>query len=155
MKAHHAFLTWPVLFGGTLFLAYYVFAQWRLHGEGQKVSVQKTFLLVSTGLVSIYTWGFNTWGEAFFIMNVFHAVQYFGIVWATEKDNIMHVSRLEGRRFAAPTALALLIGTGAAYGYFVEAVDPDIHHLWSLVLLVSIMHFWYDGFIWSVRKAQV
>ncbi len=57
---------------------------------------------MSTGLVSIYTWGFNTWGEAFFIMNVFHAVQYFGIV-----------------------------------------------------LVMSIMHFWYDGFIWSVQKKQV
>lgn len=25
----------------------------------------------------------------------------------------------------------------------------------AIVLVVSIMHFWYDGFIWSVRKGQV
>lgn len=102
MNAHQAYLSWPILCGGTLFIVYYALAQWRLHQAGQKISVQKTFLLVSTGLVSIYTWGFNTWGEAFFIMNVFHAVQYFGIV-----------------------------------------------------LVMSIMHFWYDGFIWSVQKKQV
>lgn len=155
MKAHQGYLTWPILLGGTLFLVYYVVAQWRFHQAGQKISVQKTFLLVSTGLVSIYTWGFNTWGEAFFIMNVFHAVQYFGIVWATERKNIIRASRLEGRRFAAPAALFLLVASGAAYGYFVEAVDADINHLWSIVLLVSIMHFWYDGFIWSVQKKQV
>jgi hypothetical protein len=155
MKAHQAYLTWPILIGGTIFLGFYAVAQWRFHEAGQKVSVQKTFLLVSTGLVSIYTWGFNTWGEAFFIMNVFHAVQYFGLVWVTERKSMMRTFRLEGRAFATPVALALLIGTGAAYGYFVEAVDADINTLWSLVLVVSIMHFWYDGFIWSVQRKQV
>ena len=153
--SHQVSLSWPILVGGTLFLGYYALAQWRLHQAGQKVSVQKTFLLVSTGLVSIYTWGFNSWGEAFFIMNVFHAVQYFGIVWATEKKNIVRTFRLSGRRFASAAALLLLIGSGTAYGYFVEAVDADINHLWALVLVMSIMHFWYDGFIWSVRKKQV
>jgi len=155
MKAHQAFLTWPILIGGALFLVYYVVAQWNLHQAGQRVSAQKVFLLVTTGLVSIYAWGFNTWGEAFFIMNVFHAVQYFGIVWATEKRTIMRRFGLRGRRFGAPLAVLALVGTGTAYGYFVEAVDPDINSLWSLVLVVSIMHFWYDGFIWSVRKKQV
>jgi hypothetical protein len=62
---------------------------------------------------------------------------------------------LEGRRFGALLAVLVLVGTGTAYGYFVEAVDPDINSLWSFVLVVSIMHFWYDGFIWSVRKKQV
>ena len=155
MHANHAYVAWPVLAGGTLFLGYYVFAQWRMHQAGRKISAQKTFLLVITGLVSIYTWGFNTWGEAFFIMNVFHAIQYFGIVWATEKRNMIRLVRLEGRRFAAPAALLLLVCTSAAYGYFVEAVDPDINQLWALVLVMSTMHFWYDGFIWSVRKKQV
>jgi hypothetical protein len=155
MKAHQAYLTWPILAGGTLFLAYYVFAQWKLHKAGYRVSVQKVFLLVSTGLVSIYTWGFNTWGEAFFIMNVFHAVQYFGIVWAMEKKSIIQVFRLSGRRFAKPIAVFLLLATGAAYGYFVQAADADVDHLWAITLVVSLMHFWYDGFIWSVRKSQV
>ena len=25
----------------------------------------------------------------------------------------------------------------------------------NMVVVISIMHFWYDGFIWSVRKKQV
>ncbi|MGB8331868.1 MAG: hypothetical protein WCE62_17205 [Polyangiales bacterium] len=155
MAAHRPYLSWPILVGGTLFLAYYGLSQWRMHQAGRQVSVQKTYLLVSTGLVSIYTWGFNTWGEAFFIMNVFHAVQYFGLVWATEKSNIVRICRLDGRRFAIPIALGVLVGTGIVYGYFVEAVNPDVNQLWSLVLVMSIMHFWYDGFIWSVQKKQV
>ena len=33
------------------------------------------------GAVSLYAWGFNSFGEAFFVMNFFHALQYFAIVW--------------------------------------------------------------------------
>jgi hypothetical protein len=25
----------------------------------------------------------------------------------------------------------------------------------SLATVITLMHFWYDGFIWSVRKHQV
>ncbi len=25
----------------------------------------------------------------------------------------------------------------------------------AIMLVVSLVHFWYDGFIWSVRKSQV
>jgi hypothetical protein len=34
-------------------------------------------------------------------------------------------------------------------------MDPSVHWLGAITLIVSIMHFWYDGFIWSVRKQQV
>ena len=27
--------------------------------------------------------------------------------------------------------------------------------LFAAILLVSILHFWYDGFIWSVRRRQI
>lgn len=155
MKANHAYIAWPVLIGGTLFTIYYVFAQWRLHQQGHQVSIQKVFLLASTGFVSIYTWGFNSWGEAFLIMNVFHAVQYYGIVWAMEKKNIVNVLRLKGMPFEKTIALAFVLVFTFSYGWFVAAVKVEFHALWSITLVVSIMHFWYDGFIWSVRKHQV
>ena len=34
--------------------------------------------------------------------------------------------------------------------HFKSATDADY-----LTIVVSLMHFWYDGFIWSVRKKQV
>lgn len=94
-------LTWGVLGAGTAFLCYYLYAHWKLARAGHRVSPLKIWLLVSTGLCSIYTWGFNSWGEAFFIMNVFHAVQYLALVWASEGDRLRARLRLSSRKLAA------------------------------------------------------
>jgi hypothetical protein len=155
MEGHQRYFTWGVIAAGTIFLAYYVFSHWRMHKRGYEISWLKLYLFASTGACSIYTWGFNTWGEAFFIMNFFHAMQYFGIMWATEKHHMMQVFRVDGWRLGKPIAFTLFIGSGVAYGVFVQAVDTDIHFLWAITLVVSVMHFWYDGFIWSVQKRQV
>ena len=52
-------------------------------------------------------------------------------------------------------ALSLFLGTVLAYGVGAELLDPDLESLWAFTLVVSLMHFWYDGFVWSVRKSQV
>jgi hypothetical protein len=155
MEGHHGQLAWAVVCGGLLFLTYYVYAYWRLARRGYTVSFQKVFLLVTTGLCSIYSWGFNSWGEAFFIMNVFHAMQYFAIVWAFENKQLRALFRLDRVGWGAAPTLLLFLSISAAYGLFVQALDTSITVLWALTLVVSLMHFWYDGFIWSVKKKQV
>jgi len=156
MQNHQRYFAWSVIAGGSVFVGYYVLAQWRLYRAGHPISALRVYLYASTGFVSLWAWGFNPWGEAFFIMNAFHAVQYFGIVWAQEKRNMMRifgVSRVPW--LGKPIALFLFAGLGLGYGYFAESVDTNIRPLWALTLVVSIMHFWYDGFIWSVRRKQV
>ncbi|PRP90453.1 hypothetical protein ENSA5_64670 [Enhygromyxa salina] len=155
MDGNHAYFTWAMIGGGSGFLAYYLYAQIQLHREGHKVSWQKVFLYVTTGATSLYTWGFNSFGEAFFIMNFFHALQYFGIVWATENKNMQKHLRLDGQAIGKPLTLMLFVGLALLYGTWVQFMDPRVHHWWALTLLVSLMHFWYDGFVWSVRKKQV
>jgi hypothetical protein len=154
MEGHQRTFTWAVLGGGTLFVAGYVLASWRLQRRGHRISPQKVWLLSSTGLVSIYTWGFNSWGEAFFIMNLFHALQYFGIVWASERGNLARLFGLGGPGRAGLALVPFLV-LAFAYGFAAETVDAGVTWFWALTLVVSIMHFWYDGFIWSVRKQQV
>ena len=148
-------LAWIVVIGGCAFLAYYLFAQWRLSRAGHRPSPLKVWLLVSTGLCSILTWGFNSWGEAFFIMNLFHAVQYLALVWASEHRNLMRRMRLERRRHGKPIALAVFLGAVLSYGCAVELLDPELTTLWALTMVVSLMHFYYDAFIWSVRRGQI
>ncbi len=63
--------------------------------------------------------------------------------------------RLQGSRLAQPMTLALFVGLTAAYGFGVQVMDTSLTALWALTLVVSVMHFWYDGFIWSVRRQQV
>ena len=155
VESNRRYLTWGVLVLGIPFLIYYVYSYWRLIRQGYQVPFQKVCLLASTGLCSIYTWGFNSFGEAFFIMNLFHAWQYFALVWITENKNMLKVFRLEGIRLGKLILFVLFIGIAFGFGWWSEVTLPDNQMLMSLFMTVSIMHFWYDGFIWSVRRKQV
>jgi hypothetical protein len=143
-------MTWAVLATGAAFVVLYVMLYWRLAQRGYRPSWIKVWLLGSTTLVSIYTWGFNSWGQAFLIMNLFHGVQYLALVWAMEGKRIAARVRLAKR-----PALAVYLGSVAAYGVAVQALDPGVTTLWAITIVVSLMHFWYDAFVWSVRRAQV
>jgi hypothetical protein len=126
---------------GTLVVIVYVVTYWRLARRGQwRPPWLKIWLVASTGFVSIYTWAFNSWGEAFLIMNLFHGVQYLALVWVTE-----------GRR----AGLVPFVGGCFAYGLGVQALDADLTALWAITIVVSLMHFWYDAFVWSVRRSQI
>ena len=88
-------------------------------------------------------------------MNFFHALQYFAIVWWSEKKNIQSLFGLSKISWGKPLAFALFIGVALAYGLWAETGDMSNDFVFNAVMVVSIMHFWYDGFIWSVRKKQV
>jgi hypothetical protein len=143
-------LTRAVLAAGALYLVWYLYSYWRLWQQGYRVSWQKVALLVSTGTVSIWTWGFNSFGEAFFIMNFFHALQYFALVWKMESKTITGLFRV-----ARPLALGAFVAVAFAFGAWAELVPSSNRLAVSVITAVALLHFWYDGFIWSVRKGQV
>jgi hypothetical protein len=155
VETNSAYLSWIVIGTGVPFLFYYLYAYWKLAQAGHKISYQKVALLISTGICSIYAWGFNPFGMAFFIMNFFHALQYFAIIWWSERGNLIRAVGREGRPRAAPLALTLLLGTGLAYGLVAGLYNGRNDWLFSAFLVVSLMHFWYDGFIWSTRQNQI
>ncbi|MCP4004502.1 MAG: hypothetical protein GY725_09935 [bacterium] len=157
MEGNQQFVTWAVIALGASFIVYYVFAQLQLRNQGHQISMQKVFLLASTGVVSIFSWGFNTWGEAFFVMNFFHSLQYFGIVWIQEKGNMTKLFRFDGLAPALGKVLTLFVflAVAVSYGVFVEIESFGLDSVWAITLVVSCMHFWYDGFIWSVQKHHV
>ncbi|MDE2511326.1 MAG: hypothetical protein KGL74_09410 [Elusimicrobia bacterium] len=136
---------------GIPFLACYaVYYSFLIH-HGYKVDRRKIALYLSTAACSIWAWGFNPLGMGLFIMNFFHAWQYFALVWRYEGAAAARVLRVkEGiAAFAAMTGVAFLYGAlGNILGEFSNLAL-------SATLVVSLMHFWYDGFVWSVRKGQV
>ena len=155
-EAQQGLLGRGLLVLGGLYLVVYVLGYLRLARRGYRVSWQKLLLLVSTGLCSLVCWGFDSFGEAFFVMNFFHAWQYFGLVWWSERGNLRRRLGLEGRRFGGAAALLLMVGAAFAYGLWAECVDGgEQRAALGLTLVVSLMHFWYDGFIWSVRRGEV
>jgi hypothetical protein len=155
MQSHQRLVARGVVGLGTAFVAFYVAAYVRLAARGYKVAFPKVFLLATTGLCSVWVWGFNPWGQAFFIMNLFHAVQYLGLVWWSERGVLVRRLGLSEARVGKPLAAALFLGAALGYGVFAELAPSDDRLRWSLVQMVALMHFFYDGFIWSVRKRQI
>lgn len=149
---HHGSIRMGVLAIGLPILLAWALGQVRLARRGYRMPRQKAILLGTTGLVSVLTWGFLPPGPAFFIMNFFHAFQYFGIVWWSEKKSLTDLFRTRDRPWLAALAMVLL---PLAYGVW-AAVQPGMSTaVLAVTIVVSILHFWYDGFIWSVRKKQV
>ena len=88
---------------------------------------------------------------AFAMINLFHAVQYFAIVWLKEGGRIREKLRLApGRRIALPAFLALCGAFGLAY-----FAAQSFRLFMAPFVACSLLHFWYDSFVWSVRKKQV
>jgi len=140
---------------GTLYILYYIGCYRSLQRKGYFISTQKMVLMASTGFCSIYTWGFNSFGQAFFIMNFFHALQYFAIIWWSEGKRMTSVFRLENFKWGKQATLLLFCTMALAYGIWAKVWGESSHLAFSALLTVSIMHFWFDGFIWSVRKFDV
>jgi hypothetical protein len=154
-QSHRAALAWTVIAVGTVSVVGYVIVALARARRGERISPLKIWLVASTGICSIYTWGLNSWGEAFFIMNLFHAVQYLALVWWSERERLVARLGLSGSALGRPLALVVMLGSTLAYGALAVLVDADLHAIWSLTIVVSLMHFWYDAFIWSVRRNEV
>jgi hypothetical protein len=143
---------------GLLFIAFYVYSYRRLTRQGYRPCPQKIVLMVATGSASVISWGFLPAWKAFFVMNFFHALQYFALVWWTEKSNIRRMARLDKITGGMWLALCGFAATALIVGVSSHVYGNDYITLrWtaSLVLVMALMHYWYDGFIWSVRKREV
>lgn len=156
VRSVQGWLAISVLAAGAAFIPFYIYRYWQLSRNGYRVSPQKMMLLVSTAIGSIWAWTFLRPIEAFFVANFFHGLQYFAIVWWTERRTLTTTLRLPEAAWGRSLALAafLLIVTMVGVWYLVMGLG-SIAWAVSLALVISLMHFWYDGFIWSVRKHQV
>jgi len=151
---HQAYIAAAILAVGVPFVLYYLYSYYRLQQKGYRVSWQKVWLLIIASTVSIYCWGFHSFIDAFWVMNFFHALQYFAIVIFAEKRNLSHLFRVESYSYGGVLAAFWVVCFSMLFGvwsvFFAEGGWPL-----SLALTTSIMHFWYDGFVWSVAKKQV
>lgn len=145
-----------------VFLVGYAAYTWRRFRAGEVLSWQKYALFLSTAVTSVWAWGFNPFGQALLIVNTFHAVQYFAIVWWSERKNLGALFGTGSLPFGSLwTALALVV-VGLFYGFWLAsasdfwATSPWMRRfILALTNSVALLHFWYDGFIWSVRKKDV
>lgn len=154
LQRHQTYLAAGILAVGVPFVLYYLYSYYRLQQQGYQVSWQKIWLLIITSSVSIYCWGFRSFIDAFWVMNFFHALQYFAIVSFAEHRNLSQLIRAGRLPYGSVLAVCWVISFCLLYGLWAGYFLTDNWSL-SLVVTTSIMHFWYDGFIWSVKKKQV
>jgi hypothetical protein len=132
-----------------LVIGWTVFDYARAIRAGYRLPAHKLATMGVTGLVSILAWGFSPPVVALAVINLYHAVQYFALVWVKEGG------RMAGR--GGKARAALLFGGGCAlFGFGYTAASTGQPSLFLAPFLAcSLLHFWYDSFIWSVRKKQV
>ena len=144
-----------VLGFAALFIPYYLFRLVQ-HSKKQLVSPLKGLMLVITAVVSICAWGFNSFGMAFIIANFFHAWQYYAMLYWSEKKAL--TQRLFSPKFSTIGVIALFTVITVAFGGFVVFVlDPANASRLGICFLATVAtcHFWFDGFIWSVKKSHI
>jgi hypothetical protein len=121
---------------------------------GYRIPVHKLATIVSTGAVSILAWGFSPPLVALAAINLYHAVQYFALVWVKEGAGMSRRLSAGGERRRV-TQLLFLAGC-ALFGLgYAAAVKGETSLLLAPFIACSLLHFWYDSFVWSVRKREV
>jgi hypothetical protein len=143
-------LRYAITIGGALYLAVYLAYFARLSRRGYRVAWPKIALYVSTAIVSVIAWGYFPNDVCLLTVNFFHAWQYFGIVWWAEGRSLQ--SKMRASKWAT---LLVVVGFSLGYGVFSRNLTGTSNITASIVLTCSLMHFWWDGFIWSVRKQHI
>jgi len=130
-----------------LIVSYYVYTQIQLSRNGYKPSLLKLTFFGGTAVSSVFAWGFNSFGMGFLIANVFHAVQYFALIWVEEEKTLTGVfGRRPSPRLILYLSIPLILG--------LLSISLDSHFARTTLMVCALMHFWWDGFIWSVRTSD-
>lgn len=134
----------------------YILGYYRLSRQGYNVAPQKVMLMASTAMVSVIAWTFSEPVIAFAVMNLFHAVQYFAIVWGREQKTMAKTFKLKSAKHAKWIVLAFIGVVCFAFSTWEMLwANAGWDALYAAILSVALLHFWYDGFIWSVRAKHV
>jgi Flp pilus assembly protein TadD len=130
--------------------------------QGKRPNPVKLALLVT----SIAFWWYCNNGVAnilagIALFEVFHDVQYLSLVWIYNRNRVEKDSSIGGfMRFVfrrSGSLIGLYIGLVFAYGslaYFNSRLEIETikRVLTGVVAASSLLHFYYDGFIWKVRE---
>ena len=118
---------------------------------GYRIPPHKLAMTLSSGGVSIVAWGYCSPAVALAAINLYHALQYFALVWLKEGRSLQAFTGGSARR-----ALDLFLAFCAVVAVLDQfASTAGIQWLLAPFIACSLLHFWFDGFVWSVRKRQV
>ncbi|MES2526617.1 MAG: hypothetical protein V4598_05995 [Bdellovibrionota bacterium] len=151
----HAFQE-PLIILGLAYIGYYIFRYRQLMKEGYKFSPNKLWLFASTGLSAILISSLYSVQEGAFFGNIYHALQYYFIIYVSEVPVITKkIKSSERNKILIIMAIAMIILGIALSLAYARRLTEGVGFMGVIWLTTSLMHFWYDGFIWSVRKNDI
>ena len=125
-------------------------------------NVRKLLTLATFVAATYYLYIYNDdFVVGFAVWSGFHCLQYYGIVWAFNRsrvDRSADVTRFVSFLFRPRTGLALLY---VSLIFFYGGIDY-LHNflaegtlraaLMTFIFTSTVLHYYYDGFIWKVRE---
>jgi Flp pilus assembly protein TadD len=159
-EAIHAFqVAWGI--GTVVTTAAFVSNLVRDWRRGRRASSAKALLFLSSFAFWWYAMvGINHVLLGVALFEIFHDVQYLGIVWVYNRKRVESGHGLgSSMRFLfrrSGTMLGLYVGLVFAYGYgpiLAKAVETEAIRgtLVGVFVASTLLHFYFDAFIWSVR----
>lgn len=147
---------WPLILFGVFYSLWYIWSYWQLAQKGYKVSKAKIALFATTGLSTIATASLFTVADGIFFGNIYHAIQYVFIVMISERSNLANLTGLKQKSYAGVYLVYFLVIIPFMFVLAgLRQMTAQVEYLAAFWLLTSLLHFWFDGFIWSVRRQDV
>ncbi len=154
----------PLILLGIGYTLFYIYSYNKLIKNGYQYSKAKFALFAVTGVTTILISCFYTIADGVFFGNIYHALQYIYIVYASEKSNLTEIAvkkeeagiRLEKKDHRIGILLFFLLIIPMIFIFAgLRQVTQKMEYVAAFWLLTSLMHFWFDGFIWSVRRQDI
>lgn len=150
-----SYLRTPLIALAVAYTLYYLHAYRKLIKAGYKISPKKLALMGVTGTTAILVASFYSVADAAHFINIYHSLQYFFIVCVAELPLLSERVR---KPWMSKKAMLILTSGVVLTLVFIAGVLRETNRISWLAnfwLLSSLLHFWYDGFIWSVRRKDV
>lgn len=153
----------PLIAFGICYTLFYIYSYRKLIKRGYKYSAAKFWLFATTGLTTILISCFYTIADGVFFGNIYHALQYIFIVYVSERSNLNQIASKKNS-LNAPEKKDYKLGILIFFLLIIPMIfifsgirqlTQQVQYVAAFWLLTSILHFWFDGFIWSVRRQDV
>ncbi|MBC7537252.1 MAG: hypothetical protein H7281_00405 [Bacteriovorax sp.] len=146
----------PLYTFGVGYTIFYIQSYRRFHKEGYSFPKAKFALFAVTGITTILTASIFTIADGIFFGNIYHALQYVFIVLISERNNLSNITGMKQKSNQGVNLLYFLVIIPFVIVFAaIRQTTSGVEFLAAFWLLTSLMHFWFDGFIWSVRRQDV
>ena len=147
----------PLILLGVGYVVFYIYHYQKLKKNGYQFPKTKLALFATTGISAITIASFYSVADAAIFGNIYHALQYYFIVYISEGNLVSKkfgIKTENKKMILAFFCLVIITGT-----LVLAMVRSKTEHALGLIgcfwLLTSLLQFWYDVFIWSVRKLDI